>query len=99
MLPQSLTGSYVRYKEDTSVFATWLYYNAKACGYHRPAALAVKPVANVTVVEGTKEPKLKGRARKEAKAAAAASAAAEPKQVCQPLKSLHHLAVKCYTDK
>jgi hypothetical protein len=34
MLPESLSGSYRRYKEDTNVFATWLSHAAKACGYH-----------------------------------------------------------------
>lgn len=33
MLPDSLVGSYRRYKADTSIFATWLEETAVACGY------------------------------------------------------------------
>ena len=36
MLPQGLTGTYLRYKEDTKDVATWLVLNAEACGYKSP---------------------------------------------------------------
>jgi hypothetical protein len=38
MLPESLYGRYKRYKEDTTVFATWLFNTAKACGYVAPSS-------------------------------------------------------------
>jgi len=36
MLPSVLSGSYVRYKEDTTIFATWLSETAETCGYKLP---------------------------------------------------------------
>ena len=36
MLPESLTGSYKRYKEDTKFFVTWLHKKAISCGYKAP---------------------------------------------------------------
>jgi hypothetical protein len=33
MLPPHLTGSYQRYKANTTVFTTWLAITSKACGY------------------------------------------------------------------
>ena len=72
MLPEILAGSYIRYKEDTNVFTTWLSQAAVACGYkpaqreqHRP-----KPAHQQIL---TANPRLKGKARKEAKGAAAAA--------------------------
>ena len=72
MLPEILAGSYTRYKEDTNVFTTWLSQAAVACGYkpaqreqHKP-----KPAHQQTLAAN---PRLKGKARKEAKAAAAAA--------------------------
>lgn len=34
MLPETLIGSYKRYKEDTDVFTTWLSQTAITCGYN-----------------------------------------------------------------
>ena len=36
MLPESLTGSYKRYKEDTKLFVTWLHKKALSYGYKAP---------------------------------------------------------------
>lgn len=72
MLPEILAGSYLRYKEDTNVFTTWLSKAAVACEY-KPAQrqqLKQRPAQQQTP---TTTPRLKGKARKEAKAAAAES--------------------------
>ena len=72
MLPEILAGSYLRYKEDTNAFTTWLSKAALACGY-KPAQrqqLKQRPAQQQTP---TTTPRLKGKARKEAKAAAAES--------------------------
>lgn len=67
MLPEILTGSYKKYKGDTSIFLTWLAEASKACGFktnsNKQDALPISP--NIP-----KEPKLKGRARKLARDAA-----------------------------
>lgn len=68
MLPEILTGSYKRYKEDTNVFATWLSTTAKACGYKS------EPSSQLPVQKDapkTPSSRLKGKARKEAQKAAA----------------------------
>jgi hypothetical protein len=39
MLPKSLQSSYIRYKNDTNSFATWLLEAASKCG-HQPSGLA-----------------------------------------------------------
>ncbi|KAJ5388621.1 hypothetical protein N7509_011162 [Penicillium cosmopolitanum] len=39
MLPKSLQSSYIRYKNDTNSFATWLFEAASKCG-HQPSNLA-----------------------------------------------------------
>lgn len=38
MLPQELSDTYRKYKEDTNIFATWLCSNALICGYQLPVA-------------------------------------------------------------
>ena len=65
MLPEILAGSYIRYKEDTNVFTTWLSQAAVACGY-KPAQREQhkkKPAHQQTL---SANPRLKGKARKEA---------------------------------
>lgn len=63
MLPDDLSGSYKAYKSDTNAFVTWLSRTALACGYKLPRA-------NVDTGSSTR---LKGKARKEAKAATTAT--------------------------
>ncbi|KAH0359655.1 hypothetical protein KCU65_g9838, partial [Aureobasidium melanogenum] len=66
MLPNSLRGSYTIYKEDTDSVTTWLASTARRCGY---------PLDLLTLGENTipqKALRLKGKARKLAKAAASA---------------------------
>ncbi|TVY18008.1 hypothetical protein LARI1_G007450 [Lachnellula arida] len=60
MLPSFLDGTYNRYKNDTSTFVRWLSENAQRCGY-------VTTVKTTTPIPPTKTPRLKGKARKEAK--------------------------------
>lgn len=72
MLPEILSGSYKRYKEDTNVFATWLSKTAKACGYKpsKPANQdATPPPPSQNTTPATQGSRLKGKARKEAKMA------------------------------
>lgn len=70
MLPEILSSSYKRYKEDTNVFTTWLTSAAKSCGYsikaNQQKAAKLEPQSEVP-----KAPKLKGRERKLAREAAA----------------------------
>lgn len=84
MLPGVLAGSYNRYKEDTTVFTTWLTKAAIACGY-RPSKTVHQDETKPKKQENQgSSSRLKGRARKEAKAAAGASKsspkAVEPSQ-------------------
>ena len=72
MLPEILAGSYIRYKEDTNVFTTWLSQAAVACGY-KPAQREQYKQWPAEQQTPTITPRLKGKARKEAKAAAAES--------------------------
>ncbi|OTA99282.1 hypothetical protein M426DRAFT_16577 [Hypoxylon sp. CI-4A] len=58
MASQALISTYQRYKDDTATFTTWLAETAK-----------VPVVENTEVHEDTKGPRLKGKARKAAKAA------------------------------
>lgn len=77
MLPAFLDSTYKRYKNDTSAFIRWLVENAKKCGY-TPAR---GPAANVgKSEEPAKAPRLKGKARKQAKAATTASAPTSQKE-------------------
>ncbi len=61
MLPDYLASSYQQYKSDTNYIATWLATTAKGCGYAPDLMVAEKPVE--------KSARLKGKARKQAKAA------------------------------
>lgn len=65
MLPNSLRGSYTIYKEDTDSVATWLASTARRCGY--PLDLLTTLGENAV---SQKASRLKGKARKLAKAAA-----------------------------
>lgn len=66
MLPPSLVSVYQQYKEDTNAVASWLASTAKSRGY--PADLLSGASSQATVPEHSK--RLKGKARKQAKAAA-----------------------------
>lgn len=68
MLSNCPTGSYQQDKADTDAVPTWLVRTAKRCGYS--ADLLDQAEANVQAAK--KSGRLKGKARKEAKAAAAA---------------------------
>lgn len=75
MNSELLYSSYRRYKEDTNTFTTWLSKAAQACGFK----LAGKKSEKVHSPEPSSDPipvapRLKGKARKEAKAQALASA-------------------------
>lgn len=65
MLPNSLRGSYTIYKEDTDSVATWLATTVRRCGY----ALDLLP-GSADNHTAQKASRLKGKARKLAKAAA-----------------------------
>lgn len=69
MLPGPLVGIYQQYKEDTNAVASWLASTAKLCGC--PANLLSTVGASAPDGGGSK--RLKGKARKEAKAKQAAS--------------------------
>ena len=71
MIPEVLFSSYQRYKEDTSVFATWLAQAARACGFEvmSPERNDVEVHLPSSALEA-KASRLKGEARKQAKAAA-----------------------------
>jgi hypothetical protein len=75
MLPEYLSGSYSQYKEDTSVFATWLFNTARDCGYKHPGASQDIPSKEFTIGGAPASTRLKGKARKEAKAAEASGPA------------------------
>lgn len=66
MLPDNLVSIYKEYKEDTNAVASWLASTARSCGY--PSDLLCGGSAQATGPERSK--RLKGKARKEAKAAA-----------------------------
>lgn len=71
MLPDILVSSYQRYKEDTNVFATWLSQAARSCRYEAPELDAKVPMPSKAAPSVVIAPqRLKGKARKEAKAAA-----------------------------
>jgi hypothetical protein len=63
MLPGFLVSTYRKYKEDTSIFTKWLCDNGAKCGYH-----LTKSTQNETPTKTA--PRLKGKARKQAKEAA-----------------------------
>lgn len=66
MLPDNLVSVYQQYKKDTNAVASWLASTAKSCGY--PPDLLFGGSSQAHGPERSK--RLKGRARKEAKAAA-----------------------------
>ncbi|POS79574.1 hypothetical protein DHEL01_v202020 [Diaporthe helianthi] len=66
MLPGPLVSIYQQYKEDTNAVASWLASTAKSCGY--PADLLSRSSSQAPTPEASK--RLKGKARKQAKAAA-----------------------------
>ncbi|KAG8157275.1 hypothetical protein KVR01_012983 [Diaporthe batatas] len=66
MLPGPLVSVYQQYKQDTNAVASWLASTAKSCGY--PADLLSGGSSQALTPETSK--RLKGKARKQAKAAA-----------------------------
>ena len=74
MIPDLLYSSYQRYKEDTNVFTTWLSQAARACGFNLARKQSEK-VQSPKPSNGPKPvaPRLKGKARKDAKAQATSS--------------------------
>ena len=79
MLPGQLVSAYQQYKKDTDSVASWLASTAKACGY--PADLLSKgswdPSQQAPAKKGGGA-RLKGKARKEAKAASASTETSKP---------------------
>ena len=71
MLPDFLFSTYKQYKTDTDKIATWLAETAKKCGY-KSASNGVSGPGSDDAAQTSKQPKLKGRARKLARDAAAA---------------------------
>lgn len=86
MLPEILAGSYNRYKEDTTVFTTWLSKAAIACGYQAPKVLRQDTTYPKKQDSQGLAPKLKGRARKEAREATKKSK--EPSSSIEPAPSV-----------
>ena len=61
MLPEFLTSSYKAYKDDTTIFVTWLYETALKCGFRSPnSRREQKPTSKTSN-------RLKGKARKQTK--------------------------------
>ena len=71
MLPEFLFSRYKQYKTDTEKIATWLAQAATKCGYQSRSESSSSPSAE-DAAHHSKQPKLKGRARKLARDAAAA---------------------------
>lgn len=68
MMPEILSDSYTRYKEDTNVFATWLTNTARLCGYDQSdVSQSIKSSEQPPNKLPTASTRLKGNARKEAK--------------------------------
>jgi hypothetical protein len=63
MLPGFLESTYKKYKNDTSIFVKWLCEAGFKCGY------ATSIVQTAKEEPAAKAPRLKGKARKEAKQA------------------------------
>ncbi|KAG8162515.1 hypothetical protein KVR01_008280 [Diaporthe batatas] len=68
MLPPSLVSVYHQYKEDTNALAAWLASTAKSRGYGAPKATPSYTITTTTAGSQTSK-RLKGKARKDAKAA------------------------------
>lgn len=81
MLPSFLDGTYNRYKNDTSAFVRWLSENSQKCGY-------VTTVKGATPIPPTKTPRLKGKARKEAKKTESSKPASSSNATGMPQKSV-----------
>ncbi|KAI0021674.1 hypothetical protein F4780DRAFT_778457 [Xylariomycetidae sp. FL0641] len=76
-------STYQRYKEDTTLFTTWLGKAAKACGWKPSAAKKVGTEVGTAEKPAPKKdenkgPRLKGKARKAAKEAAKSQPAQDP---------------------
>lgn len=69
MLPDNLVSVYQQYKKDTNAVASWLASTAKSCGYPPDQLFGGSSQANGP----ERSKRLKGKARKEAKAAATQS--------------------------
>jgi hypothetical protein len=65
MLPNSFSGSYSAYKADTNIFTTWLSIKARTLGFN----LAENSDTKAPTHPKAQGPRLKGKARKEAKLA------------------------------
>jgi hypothetical protein len=61
MLPNFLESTYKKYKDDTSLFVKWLCETGSKCGY------AIGTVKTAMQEPSAKAPRLKGKARKQAK--------------------------------
>jgi hypothetical protein len=61
MLPGFLESTYKKYKNDTSLFVKWLCETGSKCGY------AIGTVKTAKEEPLAKAPRLKGKARKQAK--------------------------------
>lgn len=68
MLPPGLLSSYMSYKDDTKIVATWLANNAKRCGYS--ADLLDRITDPGSSVASQPSTRLKGKARVQARATA-----------------------------
>ncbi|KAL9623429.1 MAG: hypothetical protein Q9160_002322 [Pyrenula sp. 1 TL-2023] len=86
-LPEFLSGRYGQYKEDTSIFTTWLHRAAETCGYRHPtvgkqtssaAKASSDPVVNVP------SKRLKGKERELAKLAGE-NASKQPPKITEPV--------------
>ncbi|KAI4279291.1 MAG: hypothetical protein L6R38_005073 [Xanthoria sp. 2 TBL-2021] len=73
MIPETFISSYQRYKEDTNVFTTWLSQAARICGFKLPSLERNQAEPKPSNNSENKAPRLKGKARKEAKAASSTS--------------------------
>ncbi|KUJ14899.1 uncharacterized protein LY89DRAFT_735960 [Mollisia scopiformis] len=101
MLPNILESTYKRYKYDTSTFIKWLFKSGQACGYasKTPAAGLETQDENVPA----KVPRLKGKARMQAKKTPSAAPSTKskdthPEQKLVDLKELLPL-VKAITKQ
>lgn len=86
-LPEFLAGRYRQYKEDTSIFTTWLHRAAETCGYKHPATgqqtgNAAKPSPDAVI--NTPSKRLKGKERKLAKLAGE-NVSKQPPKVTEPV--------------
>lgn len=94
MAPQQTVSAYQRYKEDTTLFMTWLSNAAESCGWRpskaaRPASAtptsSVQPPAPAAAE--AKSTRLKGKARKAAKEAKGSGNTAQDGAAVPPAQS------------